>query len=306
MNQCKTQVPYLLKTSVLFIVFNRFETTKQVFMSIKKARPPKLYIASDGPRDLVEGEIEKVNYIRNFINSNIDWDCEVKTLYRDQNLGCKLAVSGAIDWLFENEDMGIILEDDCLPTNSFFQFMEESLERYQKTLSVLMVSGYNGFNFKIPFSNDIFKSKFCSVWGWGTWRDRWLMYDLNIKSWNKYYNQNDLSSHFYFNFVKNKFVQHFDDVRFYSYDTWDFQLQYLAFSKNLCCLYPKINQVENIGFVGAHSTGKTYSHKVKANEFFDLDYKIIKPSYFYDFMIELKYLFIMLKSFLYDKVKRFN
>ena len=125
MNQCKTQVPYLLKTSVLFIVFNRFETTKQVFMSIKKARPPKLYIASDGPRDLVEGEIEKVNYIRNFINSNIDWDCEVKTLYRDQNLGCKLAVSGAIDWLFENEDMGIILEDDCLQTNSFFKFMED-------------------------------------------------------------------------------------------------------------------------------------------------------------------------------------
>ena len=109
-----------LETAVLFLVFNRLDTTKQVFEAIRKAKPPRLYIAADGPRESKEGEAEKVKAVREYVMSNINWDCEVKTLFRDKNLGCKYAVSGAIDWFFENEEMGIILEDDCLPSQSFF------------------------------------------------------------------------------------------------------------------------------------------------------------------------------------------
>ena len=105
-----------LKTPVLLLVFNRLDVTKQVFESIKQAEPPKLYLAADGARPGIEGEGEKVKAVRDYIVSNTDWKCEVKTLFREENLGCKYAVSGAINWFFENEEQGMILEDDCLPT----------------------------------------------------------------------------------------------------------------------------------------------------------------------------------------------
>jgi len=100
-----------LKTPVLFLVFNRLDTTKQVFEAIRRAKPPRLYVAADGPRDSKPDEDNKVKAVRDYVIGHIDWDCEVKTLFREKNLGCKYAVSGSIDWFFENEEMGIILED---------------------------------------------------------------------------------------------------------------------------------------------------------------------------------------------------
>jgi GT2 family glycosyltransferase len=123
--------PHPLKTAVLFLIFNRPDTTKQVFAAIRKAKPPKLYVAADGPRADNPGEAEKVEQVR-LIATNIDWDCELKTLFRDENLGCGKGVSSAITWFFENEGEGIILEDDCLPSQSFFWYCEELLERYRE------------------------------------------------------------------------------------------------------------------------------------------------------------------------------
>ncbi|MCX7759372.1 MAG: nucleotide-diphospho-sugar transferase, partial [bacterium] len=110
---------YPLKTAVLLLTFKRLDTTRQVFEMIRKAKPPRLYIAGDGPRDWVEGEKEKVKAVRDYVMNNIDWNCEVKTLFRDKNLGCGRAVSEAITWFFEHEEMGIILEDDTVPSLSF-------------------------------------------------------------------------------------------------------------------------------------------------------------------------------------------
>ena len=123
--------PHPLNTAVLFLVFNRLDTTKQVFEAIQQAKPPRLYVAADGARELKEGEAEIVKAVREFVIQNIDWECEVKTLFREQNHGCKMAVSGAIDWFFANEEKGIILEDDCLPSQSFFWFCEELLYKYK-------------------------------------------------------------------------------------------------------------------------------------------------------------------------------
>jgi hypothetical protein len=105
---------------ILFMVFNRLDTTYKVFEQLRKIAPQKLYIASDGPRNNRENEKERVEAVREYVLKSIDWDCEVKTLFREENLGCGKAVSGAITWFFENEEMGIILEDDCLPSISFF------------------------------------------------------------------------------------------------------------------------------------------------------------------------------------------
>ena len=106
-------------TPVLFLIFNRPDTTQKVFDAIKKAKPKQIFVAADGPREDKEGEKEKCEQARKVIEK-IDWDCKVKTLFRDKNLGCKVAVSSAIDWFFENVEEGIILEDDCLPSQSFF------------------------------------------------------------------------------------------------------------------------------------------------------------------------------------------
>ena len=99
--------PHRLDKALLFLIFNRLHTTKKVFETIRKAKPPRLYVAADGPRESQEGEAEKVHAVRKYVMKNIDWDCEVNTLIREKNLGCKYAVSEAIDWFFENEQISI-------------------------------------------------------------------------------------------------------------------------------------------------------------------------------------------------------
>src|SRR3989339_483651 len=137
----KTKNNFVLTTPVLFIVFNRLDTTKQVFEEIKKAKPQKIFIAADGPRN--KEEKKKTDAIRNYILKNINWKCELKTLFREKNLGCKYAVAGAIDWFFENVEQGIILEDDCLPSQSFFIFCQDMLERYKTDQRIMHISGTN-------------------------------------------------------------------------------------------------------------------------------------------------------------------
>ena len=132
----------MLKTPVLFLIFNRPDVTQRVFEAIRKAKPPRLYVAADGPRIGKEGEEENCTLTRKIIEQ-VDWDCEVKKLFREKNLGCKIAVSSAIDWFFENEEEGIILEDDCLPDQSFFPFCGELLAYYRTNDKVMHLSGDN-------------------------------------------------------------------------------------------------------------------------------------------------------------------
>ena len=126
---------------VLFCVFNRIDLTKETFEAIRKAKPQKLYFASDGARESRQGESLKVDSIREFVLNSIDWECEVKTLFREKNLGCKNALSEAIDWVFENEEQAIILEDDCVPSFSFFIFCQELLEKYKNDENIMHISG---------------------------------------------------------------------------------------------------------------------------------------------------------------------
>jgi hypothetical protein len=119
-----------LDCPVLFIIFNRPETTVRVFEAIRKAHPKQLFVAADGPRMGKEGEKERCEEARK-IATQVDWDCEVKTLFRDENIGCGRGPAEAITWFFEHVEKGIILEDDCLPSQSFFGFCEKLLERYK-------------------------------------------------------------------------------------------------------------------------------------------------------------------------------
>ena len=117
-------------TPILFLIFNRPDTTRIVFNRIREIRPERLYVAADAPREGRAKEIVLCEEARRIID-DVDWPCEVKTLFRDRNLGCKQAISSALTWFFEQEERGVILEDDCLPDLSFFPFCEELLERYK-------------------------------------------------------------------------------------------------------------------------------------------------------------------------------
>ena len=132
----KTPEPY--NTPILFIIFNRPQETKIVFNQIKLIKPKKLFISSDGPRSEIQNEKKIVNDLRDSLIKEINWDCNIKTLFRENNLGCKHAVSSAISWFFSNEERGIILEDDCLPNSSFFLFCSEMLNKYDKVLGNLL------------------------------------------------------------------------------------------------------------------------------------------------------------------------
>ena len=174
--------PHPLNTAVLFLVFNRLDTTEQVFEAIRQAKPPRLYVAADGARANKDGESEKVQAVRDYIMQNIDWECEVKTLYRDQNLGCKYAVSGAITWFFENEEQGIILEDDCLPSQSFFWYCEELLERYKDDMNIAQICGrLETEHLSIEHgNNDYFITSRGFIWGWATWASRTNSFDVDF------------------------------------------------------------------------------------------------------------------------------
>ena len=168
-----------LKTPILFLVFNRLETTKQVFDVIRLGKPERLYIAADGPRLERVGEAEKVQSVQDYVLSNIDWDCEVKTLIREQNLGCRKAVSNAIDWFFEHEEAGIILEDDTVPDPSFFQFCQELLEYYWEDERVMSIVAPN-IQGALNLEQSYLFSRYSLFWGWATWRRAWQKYMIAI------------------------------------------------------------------------------------------------------------------------------
>jgi hypothetical protein len=239
-----------LNTAVLFLVFNRLDTTKQVFESIKQAQPPRLYIASDGARDSKEGEGTKVKAVRDYIMDNLNWECEVKTLFRESNLGCKMAVSGAIDWFFENEEMGIILEDDCLPSQSFFWFCEELLEKYKNDMRIWHIAG-NNFHFGWQRDKDYsyyFGGIYGSIWGWASWKSRWSKYyDVNMKNYSEVKSKRYLENCYDGSNAVKQRIKDFNSIKT-GLDTWDFQWVYTRWINNGLTVVPLINLVNNIGF----------------------------------------------------------
>lgn len=239
---------------ILFLIFNRPETTKRVFKAIREVRPSRLFIAADGPRKDRMGEKEKCEETRE-ITEKIDWPCKVERLYRESNLGCRKAVSEAISWFFGNVEEGIILEDDCLPDPSFFNYCETLLKRYRGNSQVVHISGNN-------FQNGVHRgekmasyyfSKYPHIWGWATWRRAWKKYsfgiDLNSKRFKKIEREMNFWERIYWRSV-------FMSVKLGVLDTWDYQWVYTCWVNRGLAIVPNSNLVLNIGFdkSATHST----------------------------------------------------
>jgi hypothetical protein len=257
----------MLKTPILFMIFNRPDYTSQTFESIRKAKPKQLFIASDGARKDKIGEKQIVEQLRKDVLSKINWKCEIKTLFRNKNLGCRNAVSEAITWFFKNVEQGIILEDDCVPNQSFYPFCEQILEKYKDDTRISMVSGTNYlFNKVVDYPYDYFFSKYYSIWGWATWRRSWKNFDLKMKDWKKYKENQELYYLYQNNNWARRFTKMFDSpiVK----DTWDISWVYTCIFENTLTITPINNLISNIGDCGTHAgEGRSPFIKMATKEF---------------------------------------
>jgi hypothetical protein len=250
---------HTLNTPVAFIIFNRPDFAGRVFAEIAKAKPKKLLVIADGARLNKVGEVEKVLSTRAILN-RVNWDCEVLTNFSDVNLGCKVRVSSGIDWVFEQVPEAIILEDDCLPSNSFFQFCDEMIDRYRDEKSIGMIGGVNFQPPNARSTSDYYFSKYTHIWGWATWADRWVgTYDVDMKGWSKV-KANKLLKSTFSSIGELKYWENiFDRVNNNQIDTWDYQLVFANWRSNRLNILPSVNLISNIGFGGDATHTKGYS-----------------------------------------------
>lgn len=238
-----------LKTPpVLLIAFNRPDVTQKVFDEIRKAKPAQFFMAVDGPRDDRPEEKALVQAVCD-IARQVDWECEIATLFREKNLGCAIGVESAITWFFKNVEEGIILEDDCVPHQSFFQFCQEMLAKYRDENKIMLISGDNFQQGKKRGDASYYFSIYPNIWGWATWRRAWEYFDLNIKTFPQFMAEGKIEHIF-----KNKDTQkYWLDIfqKFYSgqrKDTWDYQWLYAVWLRNGLTVVPNVNLISNIGF----------------------------------------------------------
>ena len=281
-----------LTTPVLYLVFNRLDTVKKTFLEIQKAKPKQVFIAADGPR--TKEERKKTDAVRKYILDNINWKCKVEILFRNKNLGCKYAVAGAIDWFFENVEQGIILEDDCLPDQSFFRFCQEMLERYRDDTRIMHISGTN-IQGRTKISESYFFSETYNVWGWATWKRAWKYYDVEMKKWGK------IDKKKFIRGLGYGFLNKIKSERLYKLtwngkiDTWDYQWDFACHLDSGLCIVPKMNLITNIGFGG----DGTHTTNDNAKQMMLKRYKIIYP-------IRENKNIISSKRYLYSTIKFFR
>ncbi|MDB5109104.1 MAG: hypothetical protein JWR67_218 [Mucilaginibacter sp.] len=270
---------YQTKSAVLFIIFNRPDTTEKVFERIKATRPARLYVAADGPRDGRDEESVLCKQARD-IATQINWDCELKTLFKEKNAGCKEAVSSAINWFFDNEEEGIILEDDCLPANSFFRFCDLLLDKYRFDTRIRHISGAN-FQHGIKRGNATYYfSNITHVWGWASWRRTWKDYDKELSRYNESDIREKLESLFNDSLIVDSWQHIFKELKAGNIDTWDYQMGFTNYFNNSLCIVPNINLISNIGF-NDNATHTTKADNLSANiPLMEIDGDITHPLYF--------------------------
>lgn len=235
-----------MKTPVLFLVFNRPEITAKVFEEIKRARPERLFIAADGPRFTRPDDIKKCQQAREAV-ATIDWQCEVKRLYQEKNLGCKVGVQTALTWFFNLVEEGIVIEDDCLPDQTFFRFCEEILEKYRDDERFAIISGHNVVGtLDTPYSY-VF-TRFGHLWGWASWRRVWKLYEPTMTLWAHKENRKKIERAMNDPYMWHYRQRMYTDTYLGKKDTWDYQWESYRILHGILSIIPSHNMVENLGF----------------------------------------------------------
>jgi len=263
----------MYKISVLILTYNRPDKFKRVIKSLDKIRPHKIYISCDGPKNIKDfNNIKKIN--ENI--KNIKWKCIVHKNFLKKNMGPRLGVQNGLDWFFKNETMGIVLEDDNLPSKSFFLFCKELLIKFKNDKKIYAISGFN-FNGKTNFGDgDYFISKYFLSWGWATWRRVWINSDRNLSFWPDWKKKNFLSK-IHSNKLEIEYWKKYIE-KYYNNSINGYDVPFAAsmWSKNSSCILLNLNTIKNIGFDDDATYGINKQYKTPESR--TLKRKIKHPS----------------------------
>jgi|SRR5271170_637945 len=268
-----------LHTPVALFVFSRPDTTRRVFETISDARPAKLLLVADGPRNDREGEAEACREVRSIV-TRVNWPCEVFINFAESNLGCQERVISGLDWVFSLVEEAIILEDDCLPDSSFFPFCQELLERYRGNNRVASITGTNLVEKYLKTQSSYYFSQLGGIWGWATWRSEWQRYDRHLEAWPKLKNEKMLTEVFDHPKAVAYWTEIFDAMHENrGPNTWDYQWFYTRLKNNSLNIIPSVNLVSNIGFgLGATHTAEVDSRLVQPTK--TIEFPLRHPSSF--------------------------
>jgi len=245
-----------LDTPVVLLIFNRPDFTEVVFRTIAQARPKRLFVLADGPRNPDEAALCAAT--RAVIN--VDWPCDLTMDVSDVNLGCRDRAASGFDRVFAETESAIVLEDDCVPDPTFFRFCEEMLDRYRDDERVMSVTGANylGRWSRGWRSPSYHFSYFGSPWGWASWRRAWEHFDNTMQAWKHPTTRNwlreVLGNDETYEFQARRF-----DVVCEDQHSWDVAW---LFAKQLdagLTIVPAVNLIRNIGCLGGRSLPLTHA-----------------------------------------------
>lgn len=264
---------------IIFIIFNRTDTTRRTFEKIRAAQPKQLLVIADGPRADKVGEAEKCAATRAIIDE-VDWDCEVHRNFSATNMTIRLRISSGLNWAFGIVDRAIILEHDCLPSESFFDYCSVLLERYESDERVMMISGQNHLFGHGATKESYYFSRYPHVmWGWATWRRAWAKYDLDMTHWPEIRDAKLFDQYF----PKRRERYYWESVLEYTIyngrlDTWDYQWFYSMWANSGLCVTPCRNLVQNIGLDSeATHTNTTYDKIYATLRAEELEFPLTHP-----------------------------
>lgn len=241
------------KVPVLFLIFDRKEVSVEAFQEIRKYQPLELYIAADGSRKNKPGETERCIATREAIINLVDWDCNVHTLFRDENLGCAKAVSEAISWFFESEESGVIIEDDVVVSQDFFKLCEEFLPFYAENERIMMITSQFLGNKNEQKPNRYTFSNAAYIWGWATWRRAWEKMDMSMSKWPTIGLFKLIKAYGLFEGVM---YHHYYSVAFrkisngITFNSWATRWNFSVLANNGLSMTPLVNLSKNIGCSG--------------------------------------------------------
>lgn len=262
---------------MVLIIFNRPDLTSQVMNAIANAKPEKLFVIADGPRKDKIGESEKCAAARK-LTEDIRWPCEVFRNYSEENLGCRNRIASGLDWVFQRVDRAIILEDDCLPDQSFFDYCTTLLEHYETDTRIGCISGTNIDNTAQSTLASYYFSKYPLVWGWATWRRVWENYDVDIPHWGEIRNSRWLEGIAEDN-EREHWRKAFDRVFEESFDTWDYQLVFTLWRQRQLTIQPSTNLISNVGF-RPDATHTKEEHKLANMSRRAIEFPLVHPKDF--------------------------
>jgi hypothetical protein len=236
----------MLTTPVVLSVFNRPETTELVFNAIARAKPRQLFVFGDGPRS--EDEAARCEQARQ-VAERVDWECDASYQYSPVNLGARRRYSSGVDWVFEQVDEAIILDDDCVPDDSFFSFCEQVLEQYRDDDRVMMVCGTNYVDGWESHRQSYHFSHLGTVWGWATWKRAWSIYDVEMTGWGDVQIQQRirelLDDDEIFEIERRRFNRLAGDAT--DRHSWDLPWLFARLAAGGLSIVPSVNLVANLG-----------------------------------------------------------